>query len=122
MEAFNKILAIFIGLLVILLAIGYAIGKSKTKTQTPAQKNSVFGNLFKPKATPTPTPGSVATNDNIQVISNTVTNEDGSITVSKTEAMGKTPQTIPATGAESAIPLILTSLSSGIYLLKKSKN
>ena len=124
MESFNKILALFIGLLVILLAAGYAIGKTRNKpTAADPKKESVFSNLFKPKATPTPTVASVmvGNNDNIQVIEKTVTNEDGSVTVSGGVPKGGTPDTIPATGAGAALPLIISSLTGGIYLLKKSR-
>lgn len=110
MDSFNKVLSFVLGLIVVIVFLLVVTGRfnlrkssknltSKTKlTLTPT-------NITGKYLTPTPLPVSFGRTTNDY----------------KTKTSGKAPNTIPATGSPSVLlPLLISSLSLGIYLKRKN--
>lgn len=107
MEGTNKVLALFVGLFVVILVIGLGLSRL-SKNKKPLSGS--LGTIFNTKTTPTPTPKKT-------------TNNTGSIAIvtkqlNQPMQYAPNPTSIPETGA-TTLPIIASSLTLGILLLKK---
>lgn len=112
MENINKIISLFIGLVVVLVIFGVVTGRINLGGRLPRF-------LSRNQTTPTPTVSPAAEKEAAQKVepSNQYKNK-----TARTEEQKGALTEIPATGVSSLfVPLLISSFSLGIYL-KKIKN
>lgn len=114
MEGLNKLVSLFLGLVVVILVFGLITGRINLKNRLTSiwQKQST-------KITPTPTKTKEETT--IKVSSETTTQMTNFYQKPTLTLAPKYVSSIPQTGAPTVIlPLALAGLFSGFYLKKKS--
>lgn len=113
MEGLNKLISLFLGLVVVIIVFGIITGRINLKNRLPA-----IGKKTE-KTTSTPTPTKEQTRIKISSETTTQTNlyQKPTLTIAP-----KYVSSIPQTGAPTVIlPLALAGLFSGFYLKKKAE-
>ncbi|MCL4375134.1 hypothetical protein M1523_04730 [Patescibacteria group bacterium] len=118
MEGLNKAVSFILGLIVVVLVIAVLTGKINL---FKSGNQSVFSGGIFSHATPTPSPVPTgATNQTVNLETNsagvTPTNNYHNY---QSNQSGRPAQSIPSTGPEWLIPIVVSSLSAGL-LLKRS--
>jgi cytoskeletal protein RodZ len=143
MEGMNKIISLFLGLVVVMVLFAIITGRftpfksknlsstatkiSGTPTPTPAGQKKFLG-LFnigstKPTVTPTPTKATVVVDTTTTgSYTNTATNTSNGTYINPTTNQVGSIKTIPATGSPTELlPLFGSALLAGVYLRRKTK-
>lgn len=140
MEGMNKIISLFLGLVVVIILFSIVTGrftpfKSKTASNTTAKVSmtptptivgqkkflGIFNIGKKPTITPTPTTSTIVVDTTTQGSTSTYNqnNSNNSVVTTTIQKSGSVT-TIPATGAPTAVlPLVSSALLAGVYLRKR---